>query len=61
MKEFIYKKRYWVIGVIISMIGVLVAKIPIIGGVEHSKYYQSAGYIVALLGLFFIAIKIKKK
>ncbi len=48
-------------GIVISSIGILVAKLPIIGGMTHSKYYQSAGYIIALLGLFYIAVNIKKK
>lgn len=61
MKELLYSKRYWLIGTIVSLFGVLVAKLPYLIGTPENKYYQSAGYIIALLGLFFIAIKIKKK
>jgi hypothetical protein len=60
MKEFIVRKKYWVIGAIVSFIGVGITKIPWLLNISNNQYYQISGFLVAVIGLFLIAVKLKK-
>lgn len=60
MIEFIIRKKYWFIGAAIAFSGVLITKLPGIIGVPNNQYFQIIGFLIAVIGLFIIAIKLRK-